>query len=233
MHILSNQLLKKLLRVTELPVVYYFKEELCVQNLENFSKTAKGEYKKIDEMNATLPFNTQVIICGFTETTREGVEDAIVICLINKIVRKKIGIIYSPARNEYIFFDMVAKNNRNVFERVSGIVTGALISLTSHKETIINLCQGRALTPKKGKYKKQNFLYITDKKYKSSYDTPGVKYVDSMYAFDVCGHWREYKNPGIKGRTPRGEVIMGKTWVTPYTKGVGKEKFNKIRIFLK
>jgi 5-methylcytosine-specific restriction endonuclease McrA len=50
-------------------------------------------------------------------------------------------------------------------------------------------------------------------------NTGGRKWTPPSYAFAVRGHWRHYPDSARCGHDRDGSVVLGKTWVTEYTKG--------------
>jgi len=82
---------------------------------------------------------------------------------------------------------------------------------------------------KKGKVKSGKPIYRIVKSIRVSYqaeeetrkklNTPRRSWKAPLYSFAVSGHWRKLTHPWWKGHGPNREEIIGKTWITEYTKG--------------
>ena len=103
------------------------------------------------------------------------------------------------------------------------------------KKNIVNLAEGRTIkSGKKGKVKKQKFLYVTSSIYEASESKNQVKINSSYEITKVAGHPRYFrKKPDTEGHDRKGNKVIGWTWVSPYKRGEGLEIINKIRKYLR
>ncbi len=243
MQILSNELLRELLNIKELPIVYHIDSSIYLKQYESFENFDPSVIQnRISENINGRPFDEMIIVAPYKWPESYEGDNFLCISLLTKkskyfgnyvynVNTKKITEIYGGAATLKICDEGVF--NLDKFGHIMVFSLDALV----HKNTNIFIFgEGRALKKsKKKKFKKQKFLYVTDKKYitDKKYEKDNIKVFDYEYAFKVCGHWRIYENKDTKGHDFNGAPVKGKTWIRPYTKGEGLELYNKIRIFTK
>lgn len=135
-------------------------------------------------------------------------------------------------------FNMGLVDVEKDFDRIKLNKSRCLFAITpfSVKKNRLCLSEGRTIKQgKKGKSKKQKFIYITSTVYESKKtEFNNVKCHESFEVTQVAGHPRYYrKNPETNGHDRNGNSVVGWTWVKPYPRGEGKDAEVKIRKFLK
>lgn len=229
MKVLSNELLKEIFNIKQLPPVLYVSphsledidNDILINNMEN--------------RISSMPFDDNIIVTN--------VDDAYLITRINlkQNLRKKESGDYFY-KNTFIFNSVVNsydslesfKSFQNISDEIISGILLCIFKITDVKNTTFVKSTGPALKSKKNKLKKQNFIIVADKKtVKEETKSLNINPIEYLNSFLVSGHWRHYNKKDFTGFDRFGEPVSGKTWVRPYTKGEGKELMEKIRLFLK
>ena len=239
MKIIPNSELKKILKTIgyskEFPPVFYIGESVLMKS------HAKAASEKLlsPEILDSRPFDNLIIITKSTEELLNvflHTEESIVHLSYNVIDNSFISSLW--ALNDRLEKSEMTQELYD--ENIKQIQNVSIIALMPFavKKTRIIMAEGKSIpfktgTGNKTKSKKQKYLTLNTnlKVYKKENQTHKV--YDSMIATSVCGHWRHYEKKHTIGHDRHGNLITGKTWVSPYVRGEGKVLEEKIRMFIK
>lgn len=243
MELIPDKILRDGLGVKKDTPVYYLGESVVNNSFDKLIKSNDDYHnvsKNADDYISKRPFDECVIIFSskkdsfylithfennetyrsFSYSSKEGINHK----LLNNTVRENFNF---------------SKINIEEDARMVRLNQNAMISAIAPfciKKNIVSLSESKTIKHgKKGKSKKQKFLYVTSNTYEpSNQEFKNIKTHESFNITKVAGHMRTYhKNPETKGHDRHGNNVVGWTWVRPYTKGEGLEIQNKIRLFLK
>jgi len=250
MEILSNQMLNSVYSyffsdVSEKPTIYYLSDDIVDDSFELYE--GKVSEQLSEDTSSIRSVNLKRMLTGQAEDFKslkpslKIVQDHFLdsrpfdklILITSKYIFMISGISYHAFKLDNGQMTQILKSTWITF-----ITIGTAYAAFTLPKAAVVLSEGMGKkVTKKGKLKRapqRYLLLVSDKeRKKGSYKRQNGSYTEPIYASKVSGHWRYYQNTETMGHNRYGDLITGRTWVNPYTKGEGKELMEKIRIFLK
>lgn len=246
MHIFADSELKKVTGLRKLPPVYYIGHEVVA----DASEALIDETIDTDEVSDSRPFDEMLLLAvdaggasGLTLLVHFLADGSYRNFMhrdgkwTNTTVRENIS--ESDDLMSYML-DLAKRDIKADAEMVQANKAAMVAMLLpfSMKKTVIHLEETAVASKRENsnKMKRTRQRYIRVGGSNANYirsKSSGLMSGRSFPATTVCGHWRVFhKNPETVGKNRHGDLEIGKTWVSPYKRGDGKEIANKIRLWL-
>ncbi len=238
MQVLPDQLLRKSLKIKNDIPVYYISEKVMLDSVEkefgsDLEIVMSYGTDRMDELIDKRPFDECVMILGSHDNdpnvgivhfTKDGSFRNFV------FFKDSLEIQNTTVRERFSFDDIDIERDKKLIHANNTFALYCITPFAIKKNKII-LAEGRTVKHgKKGKIKKQKYIYVSSSTYEAV--KSGVSTYVTYSVHSVAGHVRRYeKNPDTNGHDRNGNDVVGWTWVRPYVTGEGLEIMEKIRIW--